>query len=403
MHYLAEAALFLLLPIVLILSGWCISDARATKLENSFLFGSFALGFSALLWWLGGMTGSLGLVLWTLLLWPLLLLWRRDGTSSLVVNLRAHAGAAFDGLRGLRGLDVILAAYLVIACGLTFVLCLAPPSGSDYDSLMYHLSAPRQYLHANGIVELPYDHHTYFPFTLEMLFLAAQQLRPDLLEGAVLAKLFHWLMLPLTCAALIAIGQRHLNLRAGLLAACLFASLPVVLNEATTAYIDLGLAAWTVLAFATFANWLRTRDAFWIGWSGVFCGFGLGTKYLGALMFGWLLLWLIIDGLRSKTRLTVPLFRFVGIALLLGSGWYVRNWLWTGNPVYPFAFEIFGGKGWTLEMAQAYALDQARFGFGRSLSDFLWLPWRVAMTPLNAALQNNQIVGLPFWPFSSEP
>lgn len=398
MHYLDEAALFLILSTLLLLVGWMGDDARSSKLENSILLGAALLGWYALVLWLGGLAVSLYVGSWFTIVFALI-----PGITRFA-TVRAHARAAVKWVRGLRGINALLVIYLALACCLTFVLCLAPPSGNDYDGLMYHLAAPRQYLRANRIVELPYDHHTYFPFTLEMWFLAAQQLRPNLLEGAVLAKLFHWLMLPLTCAGLIAIGQRHLSLRAGLLAACLFASLPVVLNEATTAYIDLGLAAWTVLAFATFANWLHTRDVYWLTWSGAFCGFGLGTKYLGALVFGWLLLWLLVDGLRSNTKLGGPLLRFVGLALLLGGGWYLRNWQWTGNPVFPFAFEIFGGEGWTLAMAQAYAADQSKFGFGRSLSDFLWLPWRVAMTPLNAAvLPGNQPVGLPFWPFLATP
>jgi hypothetical protein len=78
---------------------------------------------------------------------------------------------------------------------------------------------------------------------------------------------------------------------------------------------------------------------------------------------------------------------------LLGGGWYVRNIFWTGNPVYPFGYEIFGGKGWTLEMAKAYTRDQQSFGFGRGVLDFLVLPWRVAMAPLN--------FNLPFWPLPS--
>ena len=148
---------------------------------------------------------------------------------------------------------------------------------------MYHLAAPAQYLRHGKIVELPYDHHSYFPFTMEMLFLWGLALR-----GPVLAKLFHWLMLPLCCAALVAIGKRHLSLRAGLLAAALFASLPFVLIEATTAYVDLGLTAFVLLAYLCFANWKSTGEGSWLISCGLFCGFCLGTKYLGVLTFGWL-------------------------------------------------------------------------------------------------------------------
>ncbi len=151
---------------------------------------------------------------------------------------------------------------------------------------MYHLAAPAQYLRHGKIVELPYDHHTYFPFTMEMLFLWGMAMK-----GPVLAKLFHWLMLPLSCGALIAIGKRHFSRRVGLFAAALFASIPLVQAEASTAYIDLGLTAFTLLAYLCFLNWKTTGEKSWLLWCGAFCGFCLGTKYLGALTFGWLGFW----------------------------------------------------------------------------------------------------------------
>jgi hypothetical protein len=91
------------------------------------------------------------------------------------------------------------------------------------------------------------------------------------------------------------------------------------------------------------------------------------------------------------------------IALLIGGGWYLRNWMWTGNPVYPFAYGIFGGRGWTAAMAQGYQADQMQYGFGRAPLDWLLLPWRVAMAPLNLVAFQGRAVGAPFWPFSDAP
>jgi hypothetical protein len=311
-------------------------------------------------------------------------------------------------LYSLRGVNLLLVVYLSVVFLVTFALTLAPPNGADYDSLTYHLAAPAQYLRAGGIVELPYDHHTYFPFTMEMLFLLGLAL-----QGPVLAKLFHWLMLPLCCFALIALGRRHLTTRAGLFGAALFASIPLVQSEATTAYVDLGFTAFVLLAFLCFANWLSSHESeesssvtnggWWLAWSGVFCGFAIGTKYLGFLTFGWLGLWALGTMLRRRNFQFKPLLLFAVYAIVLGGGWYVRNWLWTGNPVYPFAYEIFGGRGWTAQMAADYTRDQAAYGFGRSPSDWLWLPWRFAMAPLNIGVLNGQPVGLPLWPFLNVP
>ena len=388
MHYLTSVAIFLACLLSLAVLGWWCADDRRTKLENTILPGATFLGTGALLQWLCGSTLGLRFEVWPLLLLAFLFLVPpRSTLQDRRRRVAEHAKAWLGVLRSLSSAERVLALYLLVVCALTFVLTLAPPNGLDYDSLTYHLGAPAQYLRAGRIAELPYDHHTYFPFTMEMLYLLGLKL-----QGPVLAKLFHWLMLPLCCLALIAMAQRHLSRRAGLLAAALLASLPVAQAEASTAYIDLGLTAFVLLAFLCFANWMATREAKWLIASGVFCGFCLGTKYLGALTLGWLFMWAMGSMVTRRHFTLIPLALFTLAALALGGGWYARNWLWTGNPVFPFAYEIFGGRGWTAGMAKDYTISQLAYGFGRGPSDWLWLPWRLSMTPLNA--------GRPFWPFS---
>lgn len=403
MYYLNDVAIFTLLLIALILHGWSTADARQTKLESTLIGGTRLLGSFALIIWgatsiVPAQSGARG---------PQVLLIGFQGLCVALIGgiisrprqLTLCAASAGRSLLRMGLVEKLLATYLFIVFLLTFVLNLAPPNGNDYDSLVYHLAAPQQYLRAGHIVELSYDHHSYFPFTMEMLYMLGLWLK-----GPVLAKLFHWLMLPISCLALVAIGQRHLSLRAGLLGAALFASIPVVQSEASTAYIDLGLTAFSLLAFLCFANWLTSRDRYWLGYCGVFCGFCLGTKYLGVLTFGWLGLWALGSMAKRRDWNVAALAFFAGWALLFGTGWYLRNWLWTGNPVYPFAYELFGGRGWSAEMAKAYTADQAAYGFGHSISDWLWLPWRVAATPLNVVLftpSGPAIYPRPYWPLAA--
>ncbi|MES2463737.1 MAG: hypothetical protein V4671_24475, partial [Armatimonadota bacterium] len=54
---------------------------------------------------------------------------------------------------------------------LTAIAALAPPSFLEWDSLAYHLAVPKTYLAQGRIFYIPYDHHSNFPFTLEMLYL----------------------------------------------------------------------------------------------------------------------------------------------------------------------------------------------------------------------------------------
>lgn len=393
MFYLSDAAIILLFGFSLFLLSNTFPSSRRTYLENITLGMGLGLGVAGTLAALSGhffnFASSINFIGYAVA--PLLLIFSLLSAKRWS-TLRSNLTDCTRALRAMSRTEVLLLAYLSLTLAFTFLLTLAPPNANDYDSLVYHLAAPQRYLMENRIVELPYDHHTYFPFVTEMLFALGLHWK-----GPVLAKLFHWLMLPLCCMTLFAIASRHFSRRAGLVAAALFATIPLVQIEATTAYVDLALCAFVLLAFMCFANWLETRDGYWLLWSGVFCGFTLGVKYTGALYFLWLLIWAIGVLIATKNardtfaNLRRPLAAFVGISILLGGGWYIRNIFWTGNPVFPFAYEIFGGEGWTLQMAKDYSRDQSMFGFGRRILDFLLAPFRLAWAPLN--------FGQPFWPF----
>ncbi|HEY0074258.1 MAG TPA: phospholipid carrier-dependent glycosyltransferase, partial [Abditibacteriaceae bacterium] len=433
MPYLADVAIFglVLATLILYALGVHLNPKRRLKLSLDTLSLGVGSGVAALAWvtWFCGHLSALSISAVINFFFLFLIALSRIARYQGFKKLKLDLSYILHAMHSLKGLDRLLLLYLAVVFLLTFLLTLVPPNATDWDSLMYHLAAPAQYLRAGKIIQLPYDHHTYFPFTMEMLFLWGMAIK-----GPVLAKLFHWLMLPLCCGALIAIGKRHFSLRAGLFAAALFASIPLVQAEASTAYIDLGLAAFTLLAYLCFLNWKTTKENSWLLWCGAFCGFCLGTKYLGVLTFGWLGLWALIVMVKGAlptcpegTRLpeegenassgrgwvgAKPLATFVAVALLFGGGWYARNWVQTGNPVYPFAYSLFGGTNWNQQMADQYETDQKAYGFGRTPLDLIMLPWRASIAPFNTSVQqvnsspsgeNGVVVprfaGLPWWPF----
>ncbi|BCM90760.1 hypothetical protein IAD21_02620 [Abditibacteriota bacterium] len=398
MFYLFDAALFLGFFALLLAFGLSVTSSRR-PIEHALLFAPAGfLGVWATLFYLAGLLGFLqAMPFWAAAIVVLVgcLVWKR---SNLITNAKRLGKA----LGATSTLEKTLLLYVAAIAALTFILSLVPPSGVDYDSLVYHLAVPAQWLRAGRVAQLPFDHHSYFPFVAEMLYALALGVR-----DAVFAKLFHWVMLVFGALALITLGKRAGGKTAGLWAAALFVSLPMAQSESTTAYVDLAFSTFAWSGIALFCEALfdvsddtRTRRLHWIG-SGLFCGLCLGSKYFGWLIFGFLGLWLLVTSARASETTGIGRERWMRLAwlavpaLAVGGFWYARNLLWTGNPVFPFAYAIFGGRGWTSAMAVAYDADQARFGFGKTPFDLLVLPFRLAMSPVS--------LGATLWPLPSSP
>ena len=115
----------------------------------------------------------------------------------------------------------------------TLISALAPPT--QWDALSYHLAGPKTYLRAGRIFYIPYDHHTNFPFTLQMLYVL--MLGVGSVGGA---QLCHWLCGALLTASVYTFVVRHFapsgrGNSIGLIAAVIVASTPMDLWEATVA------------------------------------------------------------------------------------------------------------------------------------------------------------------------
>jgi 4-amino-4-deoxy-L-arabinose transferase-like glycosyltransferase len=120
---------------------------------------------------------------------------------------------------------------------------------------------------------------------------------------------------------------------------------PAFLWQMFSAYADLATALYASLGLFALAYAVQEGNRRWLWLSGALMGFALATKYTALLTAGlWGLVGLLWLARAGQAKLIPTL---VGAGLLagaIGAPWYIRNYLWTGNPVYPFAYEIFGGK-----------------------------------------------------------
>jgi hypothetical protein len=68
------------------------------------------------------------------------------------------------------------------------------------------------------------------------------------------------------------------------------------------------------------------------------------------------------------------------VAVLVAGPWYLKSYLWTNNPVYPFFYSLFPNSvQWTRQAEAAYQHEQAFFGLGKGPLALLMAPWNLAM------------------------
>ena len=267
---------------------------------------------------------------------------------------------------------------------ISLLACFRPPGPLEWDALAYHLADPKLFLIQHRIVSLPTEHHSNFPFTLEMLFTVGL-----LYNGYALANLFHWLMAALIVAGLVGFCGRVLHPLVGCLASVAFVTTPIVLWEASTAYIDIGLALYSLLSACALVSALQQHDKTpqirltsnrWLVLAGTMMGFALGIKYLALVPFG------LFGALLMAQRVCLRnVVLYAGVALAIGSPWYVRNLVVLHNPVYPFLYKVFPrSKYWNAPRAAAYQREQDKFGTkpvskdARSkLLNLMSVPWHV--------------------------
>ncbi len=256
----------------------------------------------------------------------------------------------------------------LIACGVAaLVRNLVPPGGDEWDTLVYHLTGPKQFLQAHRIHFIEHDHHTNFPFNMEMLYLLGLGLHSDRL-----AKLFHLAMYLLCVLALCGAGHSlgrpgngaGVPGAVGPAGALAFATIPAVAWEAGTAYIDLGLALYGLLTVLAWSEWRQGRGRGWLVAAGLFAGLALGVKMTGLLVVLFVCgATLLTEAWRRQTRGAVASTLLLGAtAIGLASPWYIKTYVYTGNPVFPFFYEVLGGRGWSREHARTYQEEQQSHG-----------------------------------------
>ncbi len=260
----------------------------------------------------------------------------------------------------------------------TFLMATVPPW--DRDEMVYHLALPRYFAAHRGYATPDDNIFASMPLGWETALTVLHALRRDSMAAPLvnprLVGAWTGLNVALATTGLArALGARRLAPWAGLA----WLTVPTAIEFSASAYVEPYLALDATLALAALALAARKGKAF-DGPAIAFAASCAAVKYSGLLVFAFVAAGLVAvartrrDGASGKGARGLVLV--VG-SLALASPFYVRNVLERGNPVFPVAFGIFGGRGWDDVRAAAYVETLARYGYGRDLLDFALLPLRL--------------------------
>jgi len=171
-----------------------------------------------------------------------------------------------------------------------------------------------------------------------------------LFNNDIFPKYIHYSFALLTGLLIYRYISPRLSKAWGLFGAMFFLTLPVIIRLSTTVYVDLGLVAFSTASLLLLLKWASSGSIRYLIFAGICCGLAAGTKYNGLISIVLLTLlspviYIRFQKLQNSGELGgIPLIYmtvFLFTALLSFSPWLVRNYIYTGNPIYPLYNNLF--------------------------------------------------------------
>jgi 4-amino-4-deoxy-L-arabinose transferase-like glycosyltransferase len=285
-------------------------------------------------------TGFIGLVVLFLGLLGLLHIWivaalailsLGFGRRLLIEICEATKGGLQAATRSREGR--VLTGLFVFLVALFFIRTFTPPAMGD--ELIYHLSVPQKFAERGRVYPTYENLFGNLPFLIHMIYVLCQMAGSD-----IAAKLFSLLLAVATGFSLYGFCRRFLTRRIGVISLFGFFAAGMVVEVAVTARIDVSLAG--VLFLTTYAMmvYLSSGGRGWLWASAVLAGFSLGIKSSAGPWLAFVgIMYLYETVFTKKERITAVLqhgLAYIFIAAVIASPWYIKNYVWFHNPVYPF-------------------------------------------------------------------
>jgi 4-amino-4-deoxy-L-arabinose transferase-like glycosyltransferase len=294
----------------------------------------------------------------------------------------------------LRRLQWLVWLFIGALAVLHVIGALAPDTIWDANS--YHLEVAKQWLSTGSFTYLPYNVYGDWPLNLSVLY----AIEMNLLAGSTLPQLTHFGLSVLSVLLIYAFVRPRYGSLAATLASLIFYAVPVITWLSGTALSDLGIAYFTLFAVISWLRWVEREERRWLVMTALGTGLAMGAKLTGLFTLALLaaaVLYLDWRKRRAFREIAINVGLLSMIALALALPWYLKSYIQTGNPIFPFGYSVFGGRYWTPKVDRLYLAAQFGFlGIGRSLLDYVLLPFRLLIpnhTPYEGPISAIFLIG----------
>jgi len=280
---------------------------------------------------------------------------------------------------------------LLVLLGLAVVLApliaLSFYPSTAFDETMYHLPFARAFVRSGGLPFLPELRMPVFPQLGELVYAEVLLLADDIAVHGV-----ELLATVAVAALLIGWGRKATGAAsAGWLAAAIWLGNPLAVYLSGTAYLEPCLALFATAALYAQERWRESASRGWLGLAAGLAGAAAGTKYLGLVFIGLVVLFAVIASPRQRRLSNLALVLLVAVTVAVP--WYARIVYYTGNPVFPFFAGLFGAP-------TVWDWPQAHRSFLERLIAFIRIPWSVVFERHEVGYQPPHspvyLLGLPF-------
>ena len=205
-----------------------------------------------------------------------------------------------------------------------------------WDEMAYHYYSP--YRLQNEITWAFGGLYQNLPRLLETIFVAAFSLS----KTYATARLIHTSIFITAVFCLYLFFKHRVGKLAGLLVSVLLIHFsPQLVLESTYGYVDIGTASFLLLTFLLLFEFILQPRKSLILLMAIYGAIALGSKYTSLSTLTSLRLLIMVISLRSIEVRKVLfkrnlIFISFGVLIIFGGYWYLKNFLVTGNPIYPF-------------------------------------------------------------------